>query len=330
MNKVRWGIVGPGNIANKFAKAVKNVENAELVAVASRNMDKSQSFAEKYDIPNVFGSYEDMAKSDAVDAVYIATPHPFHKPCAEMFLNAKKHVLCEKPVCVTATQAKELYECAKSNGVFLMEAMWTRFLPAIKEALAIAKSGEIGEVRGVKADFCYSLTPDEEPKIYDNSMAGGSLLDVGIYGLNFAAIFLGESPESIVSVSDVEGGVDCQTNILMKYKNGEVASVTSAINVVKPETGYIYGTKGYIEMPVFYGAKDFYVCTGGERKHILKPPAGDGFEEEINEACNCIKEGKTDSEIMPMEKSIAILEQMDYIRKQNGLVYPFDVQKQEL
>lgn len=324
MEKIRWGIVGPGNIARKFAKAIKNVEGAKLVAVASRTEERARKFADEYDIPNIFTSYDDMAKSDIVDAVYIATPHTAHKPCTELFLNAKKHVLCEKPVCVNAKQANDLYECAEKNGVFLMEAMWTRFLPAIVEAVKTVQSGVIGEVRGVKADFCYSCPPEVDPKLYKNDMAGGSLLDVGIYGLNFAAIFLGDDPESVTSFCDVADGVDLQTNILLKYKNGAIASVSSAINVVKPATGYIYGTKGYIEMPVFYGAKEFFVCVDEEKQHISKPPMGDGFEEEICEVCECIKNGKTQSSVMPMSESIRIMKQMDCIRRQNGLKYPVD------
>lgn len=321
---IKWGIVGAGNIANKFAKAVKNVKGAELTAVASQSEGKGSVFADKYDIKNVFTSYEEMAKSDIVDAVYIATPHPFHKPCAEIFLNAKKHVLCEKPVCVNVKQAVKLKECAKENGVFLMEAMWTRFLPAIKEALKIVNSGEIGKIRGVKADFCYSSTPNDEAKIFRNDMAGGSLLDVGIYGLNFAAIFLGDNPESIISLSDVVNGVDFQTNVLIKYPNGTIASVSSAINVKKPETGYIYGTNGYIVLPQFYGAQELIVNSGNEERRISKPSIGDGFEEEIIEACHCINLGKMQSNVMPMSESIRILEQMDKIREQINLKYSFD------
>lgn len=322
---IKWGIVGPGNIANKFAKAIKNVKGACLTAVASRSEEKCREFADKYDIPNVFMEYEEMAKSDVVDAVYIATPHPFHKPCAEIFLNAKKHVLCEKPVCVNAKQAMELNECAEKNSVFLMEAMWTRFLPAIHEALKIANSGEIGDIRGVSADFCYSSTPREEAKIFRNDMAGGSLLDVGIYGLNFAAIFLGDDPESVSAIADIGYGVDCQTNVLIKYKNGAIASVSSAINLNKPDNGYIYGTKGYISLPRFYGANEIHVNVGGEERCISKPSIGAGFEEEIYEACNCIREGRTQSDIMPMSESIRILKQMDFIREQINLKYPFDV-----
>lgn len=324
MRKIRWGIAGPGNIAAKFAKAVKNVEDAQLVAVASRSEERARKFADEYGITNIFTCYEDMAKSDMVDAVYIATPHTAHKPCAELFLNAKKHVLCEKPVCVNADEAITLSECAQKNGVFLMEAMWTRFLPAIDEAAKVAQSGEIGEIRGVKADFCYSCPPEEDPKLYKNDMAGGSLLDVGIYGLNFAAIFLGDNPEGVTSFCDVANGVDLQTNILLKYKDGSMASVSSAINVVKPSTGYVYGTKGYIEVPDFYKAKEFFVCVDEKTRHVFKPSLGDGFEEEIYEVCNCIKAGKNQSNIMPMSESIRIMKQMDEIRLQNSLKYPVD------
>ena len=321
---IRWGIVGPGDIANKFAASVKNVKGAELVAVASRNADRGRKFAEKYDSPKMFVGYEEMAKSDEIDAVYIATPHPFHKPCAELFLNAKKHVLCEKPVCVNAKQAVSLYECAKENNVFLMEAMWTRFLPAIDEAVKIAKSGEIGQIRGVGADFCYYSTPEQEQKIFCNDMAGGSLLDVGVYCLNFAAMFLGYDIESITAQADIDYDVDCHTVATIKYKDGRIASVSSALNVTKPATGYIYGTEGYITLPEFYGAKDIYVTRSSGERHISKPSIGDGFEEEIYEVCNCIRAGKTQSDIMPMSESIKILKQMDCIREKINLKYPFD------
>jgi len=166
MKKIRWGIVGPGEIANKFAKAIKNVDCAELSAVASRSAEKGRVFADKYGIEKVFAGYESMAESKDIDAVYIATPHPFHKPCAELFLNAGKHVLCEKPICVNASEAKALFECAERNGVFLMEAMWTRFIPAVLRAEEIVKSGKIGDVRAIEAHFCYASSPEEEAKLF--------------------------------------------------------------------------------------------------------------------------------------------------------------------
>ena len=321
---IRWGIVGAGNIARKFARAVKNVEGAELVAVSSTSAERGREFAEKFSIPNIFVGYEEMAKSELVDAVYIATPHPFHKPCSEIFINAGKHVLCEKPICVNAREAEELFAKAEEKRVFLMEALWTRFLPAINEARRVADSGEIGEIRGVSADFCYSLMPEEEPKIYQNEMAGGSLLDVGIYGLNLASVFLGTNPESITAVATLGHGVDCHTSVILKYKGGEIASVSSAINTLKPEVAYIYGSRGYITIPHFFGAHEFSVSTGNNERRVEKASIGEGFEEEIYEACRCIREGKIHSDVMPPSESIAILKQMDCIREEVGLRYPFD------
>ena len=207
MRKIRWGIVGPGNIANRFAAAVNNLDCAELSAVASRSEERARTFANEHGIPHVFCGYEAMAASGTVDAVYIATPHNLHQPCAEPFLNAGIHVLCEKPMCATAYQGRKLKECADNNGVFLMEAMWTRFLPAIAEAVKIVSRGDIGEVRGIKADFCGMVTEPVE-RLNKASLAGGSLLDIGVYCLHFAAIFLGSSPAEIIAVVDIECPVE--------------------------------------------------------------------------------------------------------------------------
>lgn len=324
MKKIRWGIAGPGNIARQFAEAVRNVDCAELAAVASRDKARGDAFAEKYGIDHVFCGYEEMAASDLVDAVYIATPHPFHKPCAELFLSAKKHVLCEKPLCINARQAEMLAECAQKHGVFLMEAMWTRFLPAIREAKEIIARGGIGEVLGVEADFCYHLAPEEEPKIYQPHMAGGSLLDVGVYGLHFAAMFLGSEPETITALAHTEGGVDIHTNLLLKYRSGAMANISSAIGLEKPKTAYLYGTKGRILLPRFYGAEKLIVTTGDTTTEIVKELHGNGFEGEITEACRCIAQGKLQSDILPLHESITILKQIDAVRAQIGIRYPLE------
>lgn len=323
MGKIRWGIAGPGNIAHKFAKAIKNVHEAELVAVASRTEEKGKKFAEEYGIGHIFSGYEKMAESELVDAVYIATPHPFHKNCAELFLNAKKHVLCEKPICINANQAVELKKCAERNNVFLMEAMWTRFLPAISKARKIIERGDIGIVTEIKADFCYASSHGSEYKIFDNKMAGGSLLDVGVYGLHFASIFIGNNPEEIKAFSHLINEVDHRSDIMMKYKNGQIATISSAISLFKPRTAYIYGTNGYMCLPNFYGAKEIELYTEDGHKHIEAPTIGDGFEEEIIEACRCIYEGRNESDVLPMGESIAILKIMDTIRSQVNLRYPY-------
>ena len=325
-DKIRWGIVGAGAIAHKFAAAVKNVEGAEVTAVASRSIERAREFADIQGVPNAFEGYEEMAKSDLVDAVYIATLNAFHAPHTELFLKAKKHVLCEKPICINAKEARSITECAKENNVFLMEALWTRFLPAINEAQRIAKSGEIGEVRAVKAEFCFSCPPMPNSRLYTPELGGGALLDVGVYGLNFVAAFLGTDPEEITSISNVQNGVDYLTDVLMRYKDGVIATVSASVNVKKPFVAYVYGTKGHIRVPDFFGATELFVSINDEERHIKKPSIGDGFEEEIEEACRCIRSGKLQSDVMPMSESIRITELMDTVRGQIGVVYPFEVE----
>lgn len=324
MKKIRFGIAGPGNIAKKFAKAIKNVSEAELVAVASRSKERGDAFASEFGIPTVFSSYEEMAASPDVDAVYVATPHPFHKPCAEIFLNAQKHVLCEKPVCVNADEARALYECSKKNGVFLMEAMWTRFLPAIIEVQKLVKNGEIGEIRAISVDFCYNMETMREHMVFKNNMAGGSLLDVGVYAINFASLFEGYTPKTVTSHCRIEEGVDTHTTAILGYENGVTAVITSALTTDKPTDAYVYGSEGYIFIPDFYKAQKIVVVKNGKETVIERPSIGDGFEEEIIEACKCISAGKTQSDIHPMSDSIKVLEIMDTVRKQNGIVYPSD------
>jgi len=324
MNKIKWGIVGPGFIANKFAEAVKNVDCAELTSVASRTAENGNAFASKHNIKNVFIGYENMAASDKVDAVYIATPHPFHASCAELFMKAGKHVLCEKPLCVTATQAKQLKKCSKYNNIFLMEAVWTRFLPAVNEAVRLARNGVIGDVMGIEADFCYNIEPHEDPKLFSDELAGGSLLDVGVYGLHFASLFFGSSPVTVTATANVVNGVDYHTSILLKYDGGRIASVSSAIKLAKPETAFVYGSKGYILLPHFYGASGLFVNVDGSEHRIEKPFIGNGFEEEIYEVCRCIADGKTESDTLPLGESIAVMRIMDSVRRRIGVRYRED------
>ena len=205
-----------------------------------------------------------------------------------------------------------------------MEAMWTRFLPAIHEAVKVARCGEIGEIRGVKADFCFYSTPSPTSRIYAPELAGGALLDVGVYCLNFVAAFLGTDPEEVTAISNVQNGADYQTDVLLKYASGAIASISSAVNLSKPVEGYVYGTKGYIRVPHFFGASEFFVHTNQEERPVQKPSVGDGFEEQIEEACRCIRNGNIQSDVMPMTESIKIMELMDAVRRQIQLVYPFE------
>lgn len=327
MKKIRWGIAGPGIIAKKFAEAIFNVSDADLVAVASRSYDRADVFAKEFNIDRVFSSYEEMAESDLIDAVYVSTIHPYHESVAEIFLNAKKHVLCEKPMCVNARQAKRLKECAKRNGVFLMEAMWSRFLPAIVAAEKVVTGGEIGDVMGVSADFCYSIEIGEDPKLFENSLSGGSLLDVGVYALHIADMFIKANLKQVSVVSNIQNGVDYHTQMLLKYDNGSIADLSSAIKLEKPFSCYVYGTKGHIYLPDFYKADRFTVSINdGEKREEIYLYGDNGFEFEIEEVCRCVRDNKTQSDILPLSKTIEIIEQMDEIRKQIGLKYPCDAE----
>ena len=321
---IRWGIAGPGIIANKFAAAIKNVDKAELYAVASRSPERGSAFAEKHGIKKVCCSYEEIANDPSIDAIYVSTPHPFHLPVAKLFLENGKHVLCEKPLTVNAYQAEELALIAKKNGVFLMEAMWTRFLPAVKEAVALAHSGAIGEIKSLSADFCYPLGKGEDDKLLRDYMAGGSLLDVGVYCLHFADLILGRNPEKIFATGRIVGGIDMSADMLLSYPSGATARLSSAMDHSKPASAYIYGTKGSIFIPNFYKASEFYLCNGEAERRIEIKPLGDGFEEEIYEACRCISEGRTESDVLPLSVSIELMKLTDTVRKIIGVVYPFE------
>lgn len=323
MKTVRWGILGTGFIANKFAQAVLNADGGKLVAVASRNIETANAFADKYNIEKCFSSYEAMAEFDGIDAVYIALPHTYHPIYAKYFMNAGKHVLSEKPICANAKQLAELQQIQKEKNVYLMEALWTRFLPAIQKLKQMLDDGIIGDVLETSADFCYNQD-DRTHHVFKRQYAGGALLDVGIYGLNFASIILGDDVADIQSAIYEKDGIDERTNVLLRYKNGAIARFSAAITLQKPEDGYVYGTDGYIHVPHFYTASEFTVVTESGSKTYHFPYKGNGFEEEIEECNRCIAEGKTQSGIMPLTQSSTMLQIMDRIRQQAGIVYDMD------
>ena len=324
--KVRFGIVGTGTIAHRFAGAIKNVENAELVAVASRTRENAEKFGDEFNIPVRFDSYEGMAQSDLIDAAYIAVPHSGHIDCSVLMMNNKKHVLCEKPMAVNSREAEEMFSCAKENDVLLMEAMWARLVPGTLEMLRLVSQGVLGEIRGVEGKFCYTMDEDEmDHHVFKSENGGGSLLDVGVYGLNFASWYLGKDVKEIIAQSDMYNGVDSHTCVLMKYENGGIADISSAILLRKPNEGYVYGTKGYAHLPRFYAPQEInLVLNNGERETISTPYAGNGFEEQITHFSECVLKGIKESPVVTREQTLYVTRQMDEIRKITGIVYPQD------
>lgn len=326
VNKVRFGIVGTGTIAHRFAEAIKNVPEAELVAVASRTCENAEKFGDEFNIPVRFAGYEKMAQSDLIDAAYIAVPHSGHIGCSCLMMRGGKHVICEKPMAVNSREAEEMFNCAKENNVLLMEAMWARLVPGTIKLLELVKNGVLGEIRGVEGKFCYTMDEDEmDHHVFKPENGGGSLLDVGVYGLNFASWYLGKDVESISAQSDFYNGTDSHTCAILKYKNGAIADLSSATLLRKPNEGYVYGTKGYAHVNRFYAPQEIeLVLNDGRREKIATPYKGNGFEEQIAHFCECVSNGLTESPVVTHEQTLYITKQMDEIRKIIGVIYPQD------
>ena len=327
MERIRFGIVGTGTIAHRFAEAIKNVHNAELVAVASRTRGNAEAFGNEFDIPIRFDSYEKMAESDVIDAAYIAVPHSGHIGCSCLMMNNSKHVLCEKPMAVNVAEAEEMFRCAEENNVLLMEAMWARLVPGTIKMLELVKNGLLGDILGVEGKFCYTMDEDEmDHHVFKPENGGGSLLDVGVYGLNFASWYLGKDVEAISAQSDFYNGVDSHTCVLLKYRNGAIADISSAILLRKPNEGFVYGTEGYAYLKRFYAPQEIEIClNNGETQKISVPYAGNGFEEQIEHFSECVLQGLRESPVVTREQTLYVTREMDKIRKITGIIYPQDL-----
>ncbi len=326
MSIIRFGIVGTGTIAHRFASAIKNVKGAQLAAVASRAKETADRFGDEFGIPHRFDSYEAMAQSDIIDAAYIAVPHSGHIGCSCLMMNNGKHVLCEKPMAVNAREAEEMFVCAEKNGVMLMEAMWARLVPGTIKLLELVEKGTLGEILGVEGKFCYTMDEDEMGHhVFNPENGGGSLLDVGVYGLNFASWYLGKDVESISAECSVYGGVDSHTCTLLKYKSGAIADISSAILLRKPNEGFVYGSEGYAYLKRFYAPQEIELYLNDGTSHKISTPyAGNGFEEQIAHFCQCVGAGLKSSPIVTPEQTLYITKQMDTIRKMTGIEYPQD------
>lgn len=325
MDKVRFGIVGTGTIAHRFANAIKNVPEAQLASVASRRPETADAFGDEFNIPNRFGSYQAMAQSDKLDVAYIAVPHGGHKDAALLMLNCKKAVICEKPLALNAREVSEMTEAAKRNDVFLMEAMWGRLVPGTEKLLEIIGSGALGEIRSAEGDFCYNMSDELDHHIFDLAQGGGSLLDVGVYGLYFLSWYLGNDVRCIQSLSDIQHTVDSHTCVQIEYENGSIGRFSSAVLLRKPNEGAVYGTKGFARFNRFYAPEQIELHIDGRETEIIHTPySGNGFEEQILHTCKCVKEGLKESPINTHAQSLYIAKQMDEIRSQIGVKFPVD------
>lgn len=325
--KIRWGILGPGNIAHSFVKGLKTLIDSEIVAVGARTLEKARNFAKEYDIRNAYGTYQELANDQSVDIVYVATPHPFHKDCVLMCLNAGKAVICEKPFTINSKETAELIACARKNQVFLMEGMWTRFLPATVKVREWLSNGIIGDIKMVKADFGFRCGWDPECRLLNQDLGGGALLDVGIYTISYVSMILGGiSPSNISSMANIgETKVDEEFSAIISYEGGTIASVSGAIRTSMANDVWILGTNGRIHIPDFWHGISAILYIEGKDSEVYELPYEfSGFNYEAAEAMNCIRNGKLESNIMPLDESLIIMKTLDRMREQWNLKYPFE------
>jgi predicted dehydrogenase len=327
MDKVRWGILATGNIAHKFAEGLGCLEDAELVAVGSRTQERADAFAEQWGVPHRHGSYEALAADPDVDVVYVATPHPFHRDNSLLCLEAGKAVLCEKPFAVNASQGRDIAECARRRGLFAMEAVWTRFLPAIVRMRELLAEGVIGEPRMVKADFCFRTSVAPESRLFAPELAGGALLDVGIYPVNLAFMVLGGPPEAMASLSHIgETGVDEQDGIVFRYPGGELAVMTCATRTAMMHDALVAGTEGWIRIhSPFWRSQALSIGRVDKVERTLELPFRcNGYEYEAAHVMDCLRAGATESDVMPLAETLSVLETLDALRAEWGLSYPME------
>ena len=335
LKKTRWGLLGAGNLLNRWMKGFQQVEDAEIAAISSRTPETAQKMADRFGIATVL-SYEEILKRHDIDIMYIPVPHSLHKELAIRAMEAGFPVLVEKPAGVSAAEWAEMEACAKKNNVFLMEAMWTRFFPVMQQVLDVIRSGEIGEVRHVEATFSYRISDDYRGRLINPDQAGGALLDVGVYGLHFVKFIYEKMPERMVSLASMNTDslhlqVDEQNVVIGQYANGALFTVTSAIRTDMPDTAWIYGTKGTIKMPVFWKPESA-IINCGESERIIEAPVpqrisgiiDEGYQFEIRHVNECLRKGLKESSEITHAMTRDVLRMCDEIRSQWGLIYPFE------
>lgn len=313
---IRWGFLAPGGISHKFVKGLSSLKDAQVVAVGSRSRERASDFASQYNIAKAYGSYEELANDPDVDIIYIATPHPAHKECALLCLKAGKAVLCEKPFTMDAREAEEIVNLARERKLFLMEAMWTRYKPTTIKVREWISQGAIGEVRMLKADFGFRGEWNPQGRLLSPELGGGALLDVGIYPVSFASMIFG-APAKVSSMAHIgETGVDEQFSALLSYEGGKIASLSGAVRTNLVNDVWIMGTEGNIHIPNFIWAKSAILSVVGQESVIYEPEVeGNGYNYEAAEAMRCLREGRLESEIMPLDETISIMRTMDSIRE---------------
>ena len=319
------GFIGAGRIANTLASTMARMEDVNLYAVAARDLGRAQAFAAQYGFDRAYGSYEEMLRDPNVELVYIATPHSHHFEHMKLCIEHGKNVLCEKAFTLNAVQAREIAALARERGVYVAEAIWTRYMPSRAMINEVLASGIIGNISTLTCNLSYPVTYKE--RIVRPELAGGALLDVGIYGLNFALMHFGDDilrTDSSVRFTDT--GVDAMETITLHYRDGRMAVITAGVLARGDRKGIFYGDKGYIIVENINNPQSIsvYDLTDTLVKKLEVPAQITGYEYQIREAMARIRAGETESASMPLDTTIAVMERMDALRKDWGLIYPME------
>jgi predicted dehydrogenase len=331
--RLRWGIVGTGGIAGRFAADVALLDDQWVTAVGSRSAESADRFGAEWAVEHRHPSYEALVHDDTVDAVYVATPHPYHAEHALLAIGAGKPVLVEKPFTMDAASARTVVEAARANGVFAMEAMWTRFLPHMQEIRELLGAGELGDVVALGADQGLRFEPDPKHRLFAPELGGGALLDLGIYPFSFASMVLGTPLAVRACATPTATGVDLTTSAVLVYADGPHAVLTCTAGAVTPMRAWISGTRGRIEIdrPWYAPASFTYTRSEGRRdgasRRFDSPPGiaigtAKGMRYEALEVARCLHAGLRESPVMPLDETVAILGTLDEVRDQIGLAYP--------
>jgi predicted dehydrogenase len=327
---IRWGILGAGKIARKFASDLALVEGSELIAVGSREKVKAQEFAKDFNIPNTYGSYEELVKDAKVDVIYVATPHSHHYTHTRLCLENNKAVLCEKAFAVNAEEAKEMIALARAKKVFLMEALWTKFLPHYKRLKQLLEQDVTGGVESVLINFGFRPEEPIPQRLFDPALAGGTVLDIGIYNVFMAMSILGKPDQVDAYMTPAATGIDAQCAVLFRYKSGAMAQLFSSFTTHLPTEAEISGPKGRIKLTHrFYAPEstiEFYPGRPDTKTMIAfeNESLGFGYQHEARHVVECLQEGLTESPVMTHRDTLELMEVLDEIRKKAGIRYSAD------